>query len=378
MRRASPRTPRCSTTAASRRRSSTPRSGSCPTRRRTPNHPLKPRHLAARPVPGSTTGAGTDPVTGPPAGARQRRRPDLLRRRGRTRRRSTATPSATSASTSSPARRTVETVFGALDVRTGDYVLIPRATDAPLAARRRPEPLRALRDRGATATSRPPKRYLSRFGQLLEHAPYCERDLHGPAEPLLADGHRRRGARQAPRHGPAGIVGTPADLRDHPFDVVGWDGCLYPYTFNVDDFEPITGRVHQPPPVHQVFEGNNFVVCNFVPAQGRLPPAVDPGAVLPLQRRHRRGDVLRRRRLRGPQGLGHRPRLDLAAPGRARARPAAGRDRGVASGADYFDELAVMVDTFRPLELGEGGMAGEDRRTPGPGPSATDPAPPPS
>ena len=146
----------------------------------------------------------------------------------------------------------------------------------------------------------------------------------------------------------------------HPFDVVGWDGCLYPYTFNVEDFMPITGKVHQPPPVHQVFEGHNFVVCNFLPAQGRLPPAVDPGALLPLQRRLRRGHVLRRRRLRGAQGLRHQHRLDLAAPGRPRARPAAVARSRRRSGRSTSTSSAVMVDTFRPLELGEAGLAVED------------------
>ena len=144
----------------------------------------------------------------------------------------------------------------------------------------------------------------------------------------------------------------------HPFDVVGWDGCLYPYTFNVEDFMPITGKVHQPPPVHQVFEGNNFVVCNFVPRKVDYHPLSIPVPVLPLQRRLRRGDVLRRRGLRGAQGLGHRHRLGLAAPGRLRPRAAAAARSRRRIGAEYFDELAVMVDTFRPLELGEGGRAG--------------------
>src|SRR5205823_4292565 len=97
----------------------------------------------------------------------------------------------------------------------------------------------------------------------LEHAPSCERDLRGPAEPLLHDGtdvevyvqHRIRG----------GIVWTRFTYAHHPFDVVGWDGCCYPYIFSIHDFEPITGRLHQPPPVHQTFEANNFVVCSFVP-----------------------------------------------------------------------------------------------------------------
>ena len=104
--------------------------------------------------------------------------------------------------------------------------------------------------------------------------------------------------------GPGGLAGTVHVVPEHPFDVVGWDGCLYPYAFNVADFEPITGRVHQPPPVHQVFEGPNFVVCNFVPRKVDYHPLADPGAVLPLQRRQRRDHVLRRaattRRARAP------------------------------------------------------------------------------
>ena len=252
----------------------------------------------------------------------------------------------------------VETVFGALAARQGDYVLLPRATThrwIPTGG----EPLR-LYAIEANSHIAPPKRYLSRYGQLLEHAPYCERDLHGPGEPLLVDGTdvevlvKHRG-------GPAGIAGTRYVCPTHPFDVVGWDGCLYPYTFNVADFEPITGRVHQPPPVHQVFEGEQLRRLQLRAPQGRLPPAVDPGAVLPLERRLRRGDVLLRRRLRGAQGL--------RASGRARSRlHPGGHSHGPQPGAyersigvEYFDELAVMVDTFRPLELGEGGRAADDR-----------------
>ena len=107
---------------------------------------------------------------------------------------------------------TVETVFGVVPYRTGDYVLIPRATDAPLGAGRA-EP--ALRRSRPTRHIAPPKRYLSRYGQLLEHAPYCERDLHGPGEPFLVDGHRRRGAGQAPRPGGRDRR-HPADLRHPP------------------------------------------------------------------------------------------------------------------------------------------------------------------
>ena len=151
-------------------------------------------------------------------------------------------------------------------------MLIPRATThrwLPRRSRRRRYAIEANCHIG------PPKRYLSRFGQLLEHAPYCERDLHGPGEPLLVDGtdvevlvkHRATAGRSSAPGWP-----TPT----HPFDVVGWDGCLYPYTFNVDDFKPITGQVHQPPPVHQVFEGSNFVICNFVPRKVDYHPLSIP------------------------------------------------------------------------------------------------------
>nr|WP_262415300.1 hypothetical protein [Streptomyces gougerotii] len=84
-------------------------------------------------------------------------------------------------------------------------------------------------------------------------------------------------------NGPGGIAGTVHTLPHHPFDVVGWDGCLYPYVFNIRDFEPLTGRVHQPPPAHQVFEGHNFVICNFVPRKVDYHPPRHPGAVLPLE-----------------------------------------------------------------------------------------------
>ncbi|MGI8953116.1 MAG: homogentisate 1,2-dioxygenase, partial [Nocardioidaceae bacterium] len=158
----------------------------------------------------------------------------------------------------------VETVFGVLPYRAGDYVLVPRATTHRWVpdASHAPSRLYAIEANSHVA---PPRRYLSRYGQLLEHAPYCERDLDAPDEPMVVDGTdvevlvKHRGA------GPSGISGTRMTYASHPFDVVGWDGCLYPYTFNVEDFEPITGRIHQPPPVHQVFAGHNFVVCNFVP-----------------------------------------------------------------------------------------------------------------
>jgi homogentisate 1,2-dioxygenase len=163
---------------------------------------------------------------------------------------------------------TVETVFGALVVGRGDYVLLPTSTthrwvpagDGPL----RTLVVQAGGHIGA------PKRYLSPRGQFLESAPYCERDLRGPATPLLATGSD---VEVIVRHRAGTSVLTYAD---HPFDVVGWDGCLYPYAFNVADFEPITGRVHQPPPVHQTFEGPRFVICSFVPRKVDYHPLAVP------------------------------------------------------------------------------------------------------
>lgn len=249
----------------------------------------------------------------------------------------------------------VETVFGALDVRAGDYVILPRATthrwvpggDGPLR-------LYAIE---ANSHIAPPKRYLSRHGQLMEHSPYCERDLHGPAEPLLVDGSD---VEVLVKHrGSAGITGTRYVVPTHPFDVVGWDGCLYPYTFHVSDFEPITGRVHQPPPAHQVFEGGGFVICNFVPRKVDYHPLsipvpyyhanVDSDEVMfycggDYEARKGSGIALGSISLH-PGGHSHGPQ-----PGAA--------ERSI--GAEFFDELAVMVDTFRPLELGEAGRAGED------------------
>jgi homogentisate 1,2-dioxygenase len=249
----------------------------------------------------------------------------------------------------------VETVLGVLPFRTGDYVLIPRATT------HRWVPTGMLRAYVIEANSHitPPKRYLSRYGQLLEHAPYCERDLHGPDEPVLVDGtdvevlvkHRGNGA--------GGIVGSRMVYATHPFDVVGWDGCLYPYTFNIGDFEPITGRIHQPPPVHQVFEGHNFVVCNFVPRKVDYHPLSVP---VPYYHSNVDSDEVmfyvggdyEARKGSGinigsisvhPGGYAHGP------------QPAAIE---ASLGTERFDELAVMVDTFRPLELGEGGLAAED------------------
>jgi len=246
---------------------------------------------------------------------------------------------------------TVETVFGALAARQGDYVLLPTSTThrwVPTGD----GPLRTLVVQSGGHIGAP-RRYLSPRGQFLESAPYCERDLHGPTEPLQASGSD---VDVLVRHRAGTSVLTYAD---HPFDVVGWDGCLYPYTFNVADFEPITGRVHQPPPVHQTFEGPRFVICSFVPRKVDYHPLAVP---IPYNHANvdsdevlfyaggdyeaRRGSGIEQGSISlHPSGFTHGPQ-----PGAVER----------ALGAERFEELAVMVDTFRPLLLAPAGLACED------------------
>ncbi|MEP7089094.1 MAG: homogentisate 1,2-dioxygenase domain-containing protein [Nocardioidaceae bacterium] len=250
---------------------------------------------------------------------------------------------------------TVETVFGELSYRGGDYVLVPRATTHRWLPAE-PSRLYAIEANSHVA---PPKRYLSTYGQLLEHAPYCERDLHGPISPMLSEGTdvevlvKHRGG------GPGGLVGTRMTYATHPFDVVGWDGCLYPYTFNVEDFMPITGKVHQPPPVHQVFEGGSFVVCNFVPRKVDYHPDSIP---VPYYHSNVDSDEVMfyvggdyEARKGSGIGIGS---ISVHPGGYAHGPQPSAVEASI--GAEYFDELAVMVDTFRPLELGEAGLAAED------------------
>ncbi len=258
----------------------------------------------------------------------------------------------------------VDTIFGSLEVGPGDYVVIPRATTHRWVPTGEGEALRVYCIE-ANSHIAPPKRYLSRFGQLLEHSPYCERDLRCPAGPMLADDIGEDPSAQTQvfiKHrgsGPSGVVGTAYTYPFHPFDVVGWDGCLYPFVFNVSDFEPITGRVHQPPPVHQVFEGNNFVICNFVPRKVDYHPLSIP---VPYYHSNVDSDEVMfyvdgDYEARKGSGIG-KGSISLHPGGHAHGPQTGAYERSI--GVHYFDELAVMVDTFRPLELGEGGLASDD------------------
>ena len=253
----------------------------------------------------------------------------------------------------------LETVFGALEVGPGDFVVIPRATTH----RWLPTGDQPLRTYAMEAGSHiaPPKRYLSRYGQFLEHAPYCERDLRGPSAPWLADGQDGEVRVKHRGDGPGGLAGSVHVVPEHPFDVAGWAGCLYPYAFNVADFEPITGRVHQPPPVHQVFEGNNFVICAFVPRKVDYHPLSIP---VPYYHSNVDSDEVMfyvggdyEARKGSGIGIGS---VSLHPGGHSHGPQPGAVENSL--GVEYFDELAVMVDTFRPLSLGEAGTASDDGR----------------
>ncbi|HSR82906.1 MAG TPA: homogentisate 1,2-dioxygenase domain-containing protein [Streptosporangiaceae bacterium] len=248
-----------------------------------------------------------------------------------------------------------ESLYGTIHASAGDYVIVPRGTIHRWLPSADGVHALVVEARGHI---RPPRRYLSQFGQFLEHAPYCERDLRGPDGPLIVAGE------DIPV-----IVRTSAGLTMltyafHPFDVVGWDGYLYPYAFNIADFEPIVKRTHAPPPVHQTFEGPNFVICSFCPR----PLDFDPQAV-PIPYNHHNvdsdemmyyvaGDYSARRGsgvglgsiTLHPSGFTHGPQ-----PGAAEAVIEA-----IAQGKTTTDETAVMIDTFRPLQLADAARSAED------------------
>ena len=249
----------------------------------------------------------------------------------------------------------LDSVFGSLECHAGDYVVVPTSTTHRWTVEEG-EPVHTLilEARGHVG---PPDRYLSATGQFLEHSPYCERDLHAPDEPLLA------GDDDADR--PAEVLVRQRDgltryrYAHHPFDIVGWDGCLYPYKLSIHDFEPITGRVHQPPPVHQTFAGPRFVVCSFVPRKLDYHPLavpvpynhanVDSDEVL----YYCAGDFTSRK------GAGIEPgSISLHPAGFIHGPQPGSVERAL--GQEATDEMAVMLDTFDPLLLADGARACDD------------------
>lgn len=235
---------------------------------------------------------------------------------------------------------TVESIFGLLPFRCGDYIVIPRGTTYRLQLDGGEARFLIIESAGAVET---PRRYRNHFGQLLEHSPYCERDIRRPLEPFtrIEDGDFEVRVKVS-------NVVMSYRYDHHPCDVVGWDGYLYPWILNIGDFEPITGRIHQPPPVHQTFQGAGFVVCSFVPRKLDYHPRsipipynhsnIDCDEVIYYVSGHfgsRKGIEVGSFTLH-PRGIPHGPQ-----PGLVEA----------SLGKQETDELAVMVDAFKPLSL---------------------------
>jgi homogentisate 1,2-dioxygenase len=251
---------------------------------------------------------------------------------------------------------TLETNFGLLPYHEGDYILIPRGTTYRFDIPADSPPSRFLVVEAYGGSIEPPRRYLSPNGQLLEHSPYCERDIRRP-EQLVT--HTERGDFEV--RVKVGDVISSYHYDFHPLNVVGWDGCEYPWIFNIADFEPITGRVHQPPPVHQTFQGPNFVVCSFVPRKLDYHPLsipvpynhsnIDSDEMLYYVNGNfgsRRG-IERSSISLHPRGIPHGPH-----PGAVEK----------SLGAERTEELAVMIDTFYPLKYTAAARAIDDESYP--------------
>ncbi len=244
---------------------------------------------------------------------------------------------------------TLKTMLGNLDFSYGDYLLIPRGIIYQIEFNDDNNRLFIVESFQPMYT---PKRYRNHFGQLLEHSPYCERDIRRPKDLITKDEKgdflimiKKEGMMHHVVYG------------SHPFDVVGWDGYNYPYAFSIHDFEPITGRIHQPPPVHQTFETDAFVVCSFCPRLYDYHPDsipapynhsnIDSDEVL----YYVDGDFMSRNHVEKgyvslhPAGIPHGP------------HPGA-MERSI--GQKETQELAVMVDTFKPLKLTTAAMNLDD------------------
>lgn len=234
----------------------------------------------------------------------------------------------------------LRTLLGNIPFGYGDYLVIPRGMIYQIAFDGTDNRLFIVESFSPVVT---PRRYRNEFGQMLEHSPFCERDFRNPSELETHDEQGEFLIRIKKENVLHEVV-----YASHPFDVVGWDGYNYPYAFSIHDFEPITGRVHMPPPIHQNFEGHNFVICSFVPRMYDYHPQS-----IPAPYNHSNidsdellyyvdGDFMSRNHVEKgyislhPGGIPHGP------------HPGA-YERSI--GQKETKELAVMVDTFRPLKL---------------------------
>lgn len=237
---------------------------------------------------------------------------------------------------------TFKSPFGEIKFEYGDYIVIPRGTIYQLDFDTESNRLLFIESFSPILT---PKKYRNNFGQLLEHSPYCERDFKLP-ENLQTINEQGEFDILIKKQGYI----HPFTYKNHPFDLVGWDGFNYPYAISIHDFEPITGRIHQPPPVHQQFEGHNFVVCSFVPRMYDYHPDS-----VPAPYHHSNidsdellyyvdGDFMSRKSVsKGqitlhPGGIPHGPH-----PGTI--------EKSI--GKERTEELAVMIDPFKPMMITE-------------------------
>jgi homogentisate 1,2-dioxygenase len=234
----------------------------------------------------------------------------------------------------------LETTFGTLPYREHDYIVIPRGTTYRVWPAAGEQLWLTFHTPGELET---PNRYRNRYGQLLEHAPFSQRDFHAPTELIC---HEQPGDYELIVRVRAGYQRYGLDY--HPLDVTAWDGYVYPYTFNIDDFEPIAGRVHMPPTVHQTFQGPNFVICSFCPRMLDWHPQAIP---VPYNHSNLQSEEM----IYYVGGnFGSRPGVDVGAitlhPSGLPHGPAPGvAERSI--GQRFTEELAVMCDTFRPLKL---------------------------
>lgn len=244
----------------------------------------------------------------------------------------------------------LRSMYGNIEFGYGDYLVIPRGIIYQIEFSSNDNRLFIVE---SFSPVRFPKRYMNRAGQLLEHAPFCERDIRKPAS---LETHDEKGNFKVLIKRNDWIY--PYHYATHPFDLIGWDGYHYPYAFSIHDFEPITGRIHQPPPVHQTFESSGFVICSFVPRLYDYHPEaipapynhsnVDSDEVL----YYVDGDFMSRKRVEKgmitlhPIGIPHGPH-----PGTV--------ERSI--GQKETRELAVMVDTFRPLKITAQAASIEDK-----------------
>ncbi len=240
--------------------------------------------------------------------------------------------------------------YGELTFSYGDYIVLPRGTIYQIRFNTDANRLLIIESFGPI---RFPNRYLSKYGQLLEHSPFCERDIRTPQNlhPIDETGEFLIKVKKK------GLL-YPITYSTHPFDVVGWDGCEYPFIFSIHNFEPITGRVHQPPPVHQTFDGKDFVICSFCPRLYDYHPDsipapynhsnIDSDEVLYyvdgefMSRKHVEKGMITLH----PSGIPHGPH-----PGAV--------EKSI--GKKETAELAVMIDTFRPLLLTDYALGIEDK-----------------